>query len=132
MPPPTQEAFMYDDEISTFPTPVHDFFPAPDPAPAAPPEPVLSDAERKRRDRAARREAGMPDPRVVDTILLNALVESLVKGGAAEIIVRRRSTDPVRIHLTPILRDALNALVHEKGVSKAMATQLVMRRLKLG
>jgi len=118
---------MYD-EISTFPTPVHDFLPAL----PAPPEPPVSDAERKRRDRAARREAGMPDPRVVDTAILNALVTALVEGNATEIIVRRRSTEPVRIHLKPLLKDALTTLVHDKGLSKAMASELVMRRLKLG
>lgn len=119
------------DEPTDFPTP-GDFFPAPDEAPEMPAEIPLTDAERKRRDRLARREAGLPDPRVVDTAILTALIDSLAKGGAAEMITRHRSTDRVLVYLKPVLKDALNALVHQRGVPKNVATQLVMRRLKLG
>jgi hypothetical protein len=119
------------DEPTTFPTPA-DFFPAPDEAPEVPAEIPLSDAERKRRDRAARRDAGLPDPRVVDGAILMALIDSLVQGNAAEMITRHRSTDRVLIYLKPILKDALSTLVHDKGVPKDVATQLIMRRLRLG
>lgn len=119
------------DEPTPFPTPAN-FFPAPDETPEAPVEPPLTDAERKRRERAARREAGLPDPRVVDNAIMAALAETLDKGGAAELIVRKRGTDSVLVYLKPILKSALNTLVHEKGVPRDVATNLVMRRLKLG
>lgn len=120
------------DEPTPFPNPASDFFPAPDAAPPPPPEATLTPAERKRLERAARREAGLPDPRVVDSAILAALIESLVKGGAAEQIVRRRSTDRVLIYLRPVLKGALNALVHDKGLPRHVAVQLVLRRLRLG
>lgn len=120
---------MYDDEISTFPAPVDNFFPEPGALPVPPPQ--ETEAERKRRERQERRDAGVPDPRIVDAAIATALANVCVLGEAPRRIIRDRSTDKVLVYLRTLVEGALRILV-EKGYRKDIAVTVILRRLKLG
>lgn len=115
---------MYD-AIDPFPEPA-DF------APGAEMPAVETEAERKRRERQERKDAGLPDPRVVDSAIINAFAEVCAKGDAPGFIVRRQSTDKVVVFLRPVVEGALRTLVKDRGVRKDIAVDLVLKRLRLG
>lgn len=119
---------MYDD-ISDFPTPVDDFFPESGALPVPPPQ--ETEAERKRRERQERRDAGLPDPRIVDAAIAQALANVCVLGEAPRRIIRDRSTDKVLVYLRAVVEGALRILV-EKGFRQDVAVTVILRRLKLG
>lgn len=131
---------MYDD-IGNFPTPVDNFFPAPDPAPPdppappAPPEPPVSDAERKRVERQARKSAGLPDPRTVDVAIVGALVAALDASDVLGHIRSHGSVSGVTLNLEPILRDAMasirRAKVNGAPVTRLAAATALQQRLRL-
>lgn len=89
------------------------------------------EAERKRIERAERRAAGTPDPRVVDTAIVAALIETLAKGHAATRIRAKGTTKGFLVGLEPLMRDALANLVHGRGVSHDAAIDALQKRLRL-
>lgn len=119
---------MYDD-ISDFPTPIDDFFPEPGALPVPPPQ--ETEAERKRRERQERRDAGLPDPRIVDAAIATAFADICILGEAPRRIIRDRSTDKVLVYLRAVVEGALRILV-DKGYRKEVAVTVILRRLKLG
>lgn len=119
---------MYDD-ISDFQTPIDDFFPGPGALPVPPLQ--ETEAERKRRERQERRDAGLPDPRIVDAAIATAFADICVLGEAPRRIIRDRSTDKVLVYLRAVVEGALRILV-EKGYRKDIAVTVILRRLKLG
>ncbi|MFF9550819.1 hypothetical protein [Methylobacterium fujisawaense] len=119
---------MYD-EPGAFPTPADDFFPECGALPVPPPQ--ETEAERKRRERQERKDAGLPDPRIVDAAIAQAFADVCVLGEAPRRIIRDRSTDKVLVYLRAVVEGALRILV-EKGYQKDIAVTVILRRLKLG
>lgn len=120
-------------EPGDFPTPNDNFFPEPDDLPI--PQPMLTDAERKRIERQARKDAGLPDVRVVDVAVVAALVAAL---DGADIAGRMRAQGNARgltLDLEPILREALRgvrrARIEGKPVTKSAAIEALQQRLRL-
>lgn len=89
------------------------------------------EAERKRVERAERRAAGTPDPRVVDTAIVAALIETLAKGDACRRINAKGTTKGFLVGLEPLMKDALANLVHGRGVSHDAAIDALQKRLRL-
>jgi len=123
---------MYD-SIETFPAPMDDFFPGPDKLPE--PLPMISDAERKRTERQARKSAGLPDPRTVDVAIVGALVTALDASDVLGHIRSHGSVCGVTLDLKAILRDAMasirRAKVNGAPVTRLAAASALQQRLRL-
>lgn len=96
-----------------------------------PSPPQETEAERKRRERQERKDAGLPDPRIVDAAIAQAFADVCVLGEAPRRIIRDRSTDKVLVYLRAVVEGALRILV-DKGYRKEVAVTVILRRLKLG
>ncbi|GEP08853.1 hypothetical protein [Methylobacterium gnaphalii] len=123
------------DTIDTFPAPadLSRFFLEPEPLPVPPPQ--ISDAERKRIERQARKNAGLPDLRAVDVAIVGALVGALER---ADVVGRMRaqgSAKGMELDLEVVLRDALRGIrrgkVEGQPVTKAAAIEALQQRLRL-
>ncbi|MGC5781748.1 MULTISPECIES: hypothetical protein [Methylobacterium] len=95
----------------------------------------LTPAERKRAERAARRAAGLPDPRVVDAAVATAMAEALHAADFVGHCVRRGSVAGMTVDVEDVMRRAIAhvraAKVQDGQVSRAAAHQAVAQRLRL-
>ncbi|WP_267358607.1 MULTISPECIES: hypothetical protein [unclassified Methylobacterium] len=87
-----------------------------------------TDAERKRDERTARREAKRPDPRAVDVALGQALAQVLRDADAAALIAKSGTVKGMRVAVQPILEIALTTL-RDKGVPRQIAARVLQARL---
>jgi len=87
-----------------------------------------SEADRKRDERAARREARLPDTRAVDVALGQALAEILRGADAAALIAKSGTVREMKVAVEPILAFALQTLV-DKGTPKRDAARVLQKRL---
>lgn len=119
------------DSFEPFPTPIHDFAPG---LAMTTPEPV-SDAERKRAERAARRAAGLPDQRTVDVAIVAALATLLEEGDVVGRAQRQGSLDGLSVDLRPLMQGALRHLRRGKvdgvKVSRVAAVMALQQRLRM-
>lgn len=88
-------------------------------------------AERKRRERVRRREAGMPDPRSVDSAIAQAVATILTQASIPSQIRERRSMDGIAVSLRSIVGEAMQILVEGRNVPAAGARQALVDRLTL-
>lgn len=88
------------------------------------------EAERKRIERAKAKAAGLPDPRVIDTALIAALIETLEKGDARRRIRAKGTTRNFLVGLHPLLSDAL-ANLKARGIERDVAAEALRKRLRL-
>ncbi|MDH2309169.1 hypothetical protein [Methylobacterium brachiatum] len=113
------------DTIDAFPRPDDDF------ARHIP----LSPAERKRVERANRKKAGLPDPRVVDAAVASAMAEALHAADFVGHCVRRGSVAGMTVDVEDVMRRAIAhvraAKVQGGEVTRAAAHQAVAQRLRL-
>ncbi|PZP66407.1 MAG: hypothetical protein DI590_24070 [Methylorubrum populi] len=81
------------------------------------------DAERKRRERAERKAAGLPDPRELDRALVDAIRDAPLTGthGAED------RTHPHAVHVLGIVRRAAHALQRRGYLPAATVPALVAR-----
>lgn len=95
----------------------------------------LTPAERKRAERAARRAAGLPDPRVVDAAVASAMAEALHAADFVGHCVRRGSVAGMTMNIEDVMRRAIAhvraAKVQGGEVTRAAAHQAVAQRLRL-
>ncbi|MFF9551165.1 hypothetical protein [Methylobacterium fujisawaense] len=95
----------------------------------------LSPAERKRVERANRRKAGLPDPRVVDAAVATAMAEALHAADFRGHCVRRGSVAGMTLDVEDVMRRAIAhvraAKVQDGQVSRAAAHQVIAQRLRL-
>lgn len=125
------------DTIDEFPAPadLSKFFLEPEPAPAPAPPPPLTDAARKRIERQARRDAGLPDIRTVDVAIVAALVAALEDADVAVQMRAHGSALGLTLDLEPLLRDALRGIrrarVNDAPVTKLAAVEALQQRLRL-
>lgn len=107
-----------------------DFAPPPTPesASAAAAKARRDEAERKRIERAKRREKGLPDPRVVDGLIVQALVEALKAAGALQHIQRTGKLAGLTLDAETIARAALKGLAGRE-LSKDVRGKLIRDRL---
>jgi len=123
------------DTIDTFPEPTDlaKFFPEPEELPVPPPK--LTDAERKRIERQARRDAGLPDPRTVDLAIVTALAAALESADVAGRLREQGHARGLTLDLEPVLREALagirRARVEGQPVRKREAAIALQQRLRL-
>ncbi|TXN41695.1 hypothetical protein FV232_11115 [Methylobacterium sp. WL30] len=90
-----------------------------------------SAAERKRNERARRRDAGMPDPRSVDSAIAQAVATILMQSSIPARIQRTKSMDGVAVCLKSVLGEAMTILVEGRNVPAAGARQALIDRLAL-
>lgn len=121
------------DTIDPFPGPadLSQFFPEPAPAPALP----MTDAERKRQERQARKDAGLPDLRTVDVAIVSALVAAMEEIDVPGQMRALGSARGLMLDLEPILRHALRGIrrgrVGGQPVTKTAAVEALQQRLRL-
>lgn len=108
----------------------HDLAPPPTPASASAAAAAArrDEAERKRRERASRKEAGMPDGRVVDAAIAAAFVELLSMGDARKQILERGSAKGLTVNGSKLIFFARRNLT-DRGVSPHAAAQALQQRL---
>ncbi len=115
------------------PTDLARFFSGSDPLPA--PAPQISDAERKRIERQARKDAGLPDVRAVDVAIVSALVAALEGADVAGRMRAQGSASGLTLDIEALLRDALRGIrrarVEGQPVTKAAAIEAMQQRLRL-
>lgn len=115
---------MYD-ALETFPTPVDDF------AAGIP----MTPAERKRTERANRRAAGLPDPRVVDAAVATAMAEALQAADFVGHCQRRGTVAGMTVDVEDVMRRAIAlvraARVATGPVSGPAAHKAIAQRLRL-
>lgn len=123
------------DTIDTFPEPtdLSRFFPEPEPLPLPPP--MLTDAERKRIERQARKAAGLPDLRAVDVAIVSALVSALERNDVAGRMRAQGRAKGMALDLEAVLRDALRGIrrarIEGQPVTKGAAIEALQQRLRL-
>lgn len=123
------------EEPTAFPEPTDlaRFFSGPDPLPT--PAPQVSDAERKRIERQARKAAGLPDIRAVDVAIVTALVAALEGADVANRMRAHGSARGLTLDIEALLRDALRGIrrarVEGQPVSKVAAIEALQQRLRL-
>jgi hypothetical protein len=107
-----------------------DFAPPPTPASAAAAAAAArrDDAARKRKEREARRAEGLPDPRVVDVAIVQALAAALKGADARGHMSRTGSLKGLSIPAGEILSGAMRAL-RDKGLDRHVAGRLLQGRL---
>lgn len=88
------------------------------------------EAERKRIERAKAKAAGLPDPRVIDTAIIAALIETLEKGDARRRIRAKGTTRNFLVGLHPLLSDAM-ANLKARGIERDVAAEALRKRLRL-
>jgi hypothetical protein len=96
---------------------------------------MISDAERKRIERQARKDAGLPDLRAVDVAIVGALVGALERADVAGRMRAQGSARGMALGLEAVLRDALRGIrrarVEGQPVTKAAAIEALQQRLRL-
>jgi hypothetical protein len=123
------------EEPTAFPEPadLSQFFPEPKALPVPPP--MLTDAERKKIERQARKAAGLPDVRSVDVAIVSALVAALEDADVAGRMRAQGSARGLTLDLEVLLRDALRGIrrgkVEGQAVTKAAAIEALQQRLRL-
>jgi len=107
-----------------------DFAPPPTPesTSAAAAKARRDEAERKRNERAARRAKGLPDPRVVDGLIVQALVEAFKAAGAQQHIQRNGKLGGLMLDAEAIARTALKGLAGRE-LSKDIRSKIIRDRL---
>jgi hypothetical protein len=88
-----------------------------------------ADAERKRLERARRREAGLPDPRTVDAAIVSAIAHVMRENQAAERVARAGSMDPFSVPMRSVFREAGRILREERRVARPAAVQALRDRI---
>lgn len=123
------------EEPTAFPAPadLSQFFPEPEPLPVPPP--MLTDAERKRLERQARKAAGLPDLRAVDVAIVSALVSAMDRTDVAGRMRKQGSAKGMTLDLEAVLRDSLQGIrrarIEGVPVTKAAAIEALQQRLRL-
>lgn len=88
-----------------------------------------ADAERKRLERARRREAGLPDPRTVDAAIVSAIAHVMRENSAAERVARARTMDPFSVPMRSVFREAGRILREERQIARPAAVQALRDRI---
>ena len=90
-----------------------------------------SAADRKRSERARRRDAGLPDPRSTDSAIAQALATVILRAGLPGRIREQGSMDSLNITLKQIVGETLEILIAGRNQLPAGARQAVIDRLGL-
>ncbi|WP_264048935.1 hypothetical protein [Methylobacterium flocculans] len=88
-------------------------------------------ADRKRRERAKRRDAGLPDPRSVDSALAQALATVIMRAGIPARIREQGSMDFLNVTLKQVVGEAMAIMVEGRNIPAAGARQALVDRLGL-
>ncbi|MCJ2047643.1 hypothetical protein MKK58_24335 [Methylobacterium sp. J-078] len=107
-----------------------DFAPPPTPesASAAAAKARRDEAERKRIERARRRDKGLPDARVVDTAIVQALAAAFKAAGARAHMQRTGKLAGLTLDAEAIARAALKGLAG-RDIAKDVRWQMIQARL---
>lgn len=117
--------------LTTFPVP-GEVMPIPLESPSAERARTRRDAaDRKRKERAKRRDAGLPDPRSVDSALAQAMATVIARADIPARIREQGSMDFLDLTLKQLVGEAMAIMVEGRNIPAAGARQALVDRLGL-